>query len=66
MKYEIKAETLESIIAKYEELIREYELLINLSSSTQFFNIPSVNILKSQLSALKAEAEPKPAKEIEL
>ena len=38
-----------------EELIREYEKLIKLCNSREFFNIPSVNILKDKLSAFKSQ-----------
>ena len=40
-----------------EELIREYEKLIKLCNSREFFNIPSVNILKDKLSALKSQEQ---------
>ena len=40
---------------KYEELVKEYKRLINLSASKQFFDIPYVRSLESELSALKEQ-----------
>ena len=40
---------------KYEELVKEYKRLINLSASKQFFDIPYVRSLESEIAALKEQ-----------
>ena len=52
LKAEIKSELYEKKIEKQAKLLREYRNLVKLSNSKDFFNIPSVNILESELSAI--------------
>jgi len=42
---------------KYEELVKEYKRLINLSASKQFFDIPYVRSLESEIAALKQQGQ---------
>ena len=44
---------------KYEELVKEYKRLINLSASKQFFDIPYVRSLESEIAELKEQQEEK-------
>ena len=44
-----------SIEKKQQELIEEYEKLINLSESKDFFNIPQIIFMKKELAELKAK-----------
>jgi hypothetical protein len=46
-----------AIIVKQKKLITEYEALIALCNSKEFFSIPSVNILKFEIAALEAEED---------
>jgi hypothetical protein len=70
MKYEIKAEVLEKIIAKQKELIDLQGITISYFRKysgeaeriTRFMN--AIHEKQSDLQALESEAEPIPAKEI--
>ena len=67
MKAEVRAELLEKKIEKQAKLLREYRNLVKLSNSKDFFNIPSVNILESELTAIDKqikEAENTPVGQI--
>jgi hypothetical protein len=65
MKYEIKAETLESIIAKQKELIALLKIEPRFGDQTDkhYTWEESIKKLESELQTLENEAEPKPAKD---